>query len=201
MRNKSKIATLFWLILFIFLLSFYFNINAQESLTGSSSSSSSSSASSSNSLSLERHFHQIYLGMKADEFENVIKQNNIIVEGELEVYMKQPDKSVIAILYPPFFRKILCYFFEDELKMMIFFVNPVYISLYDEYLRLYKKYGQPEVNQQQFIWEDEKTLLILERDPFIIKMIDKTLLQNVEEKEQELNQLLEQSIDDALDTL
>lgn len=150
---------------------------------------------------LSRSFQGITLGIQKSEFEIIAKEKNFTIQGELEVYFNQPDKSVVAVIFPPYFRKILFVFFQDKLSMMIFFFNPEYISLYEEYLRLYEKYGTPVVNQKQFVWQDSETILILEKDPFIAKLIDKAFFDQLEKEKEQLENIIQQSLDSSLDTL
>ncbi|MFN3412266.1 MAG: hypothetical protein ACK4YF_08920 [Exilispira sp.] len=150
---------------------------------------------------LSRSFQGINLGIDKEEFERLAKEKNMTIQGELEIYFNQPDKNVVAVLFPPYFRKILFFFFQNKLSMIIFIFEPKYISLYEEYQRLYKKYGNPVVNQKQFIWEDDQTILILEKDPFLVKLIDKLFFKIIEEENQKMENLIQQSLDSSLDTL
>ncbi|MCR4421261.1 MAG: hypothetical protein GYA61_06495 [Spirochaetales bacterium] len=173
-------------ILIIFIFIFCFNLIAQQN---------------NENLKISRSFQGINLGIQRTEFEKIAKEKNITIQGELEVYFNQPDKSVVATIFPPYFRKILFFFYRDTLSMIIFFFESKYISVYEEYSRLYSKYGTPIVNQKQFIWEDSQTLLILEKDPFIVKLIDKELFNSLAETEQNIENIIQQSMDNSLDTL
>ncbi|MEJ5273124.1 MAG: hypothetical protein WH035_03260 [Spirochaetota bacterium] len=155
----------------------------------------------SQNITINRSFQGINLGINRAEFERIAQEKNITIQGELDVYFNQPDKSVIATMFPPYFRKILFFFYMDKLSMIIFFFESKYITLYEEYSRLYSKYGMPIVNQKQFIWEDEQTLLILEKDPFIVKLIDKELFNALNETTKNLENIIQQSLDSSLDTL
>ncbi len=178
-----KIKILLVIIFFIF--NFFIFINADNKLKNS----------------ISRSFQGIELGIQKSEFESIIKEKNMIIQGELEVYFNEPDKNVIAVSYPPYFRKILFLFYKEKLSMMVFYFNPDLITVYEEYLRLYQKYGEPIVNQKQFIWEDNNTLLILEKDPFIVKLIDKEFLKQLENENKQLENILQQTLDQSLDTL
>ncbi len=174
------------ILIIIFLFFFCLNLVAQQNNEG---------------LTINRSFQGISLGIQRSEFEKIANEKKITIQGELDVYFNQPDKSVVATIFPPYFRKILFFFYKDILSMIIFFFDPKYISIYEEYSRLYSKYGTPTVNQKQFIWEDSKTLLILEKDPFIVKLIDKELFNSLKETEQNIENIIQQSLDSSLDTL
>ena len=150
---------------------------------------------------LNRSFQGINLGISREEFDKLIQEKNMTIQGELDIYFNEPDKSVVAILYPPYFRKILFVFFKNQLVMIIFFFDPSYISIYEEYIRLFNKYGEPIVNQKQFIWEDLNTILILEKDPFIVKLIDKEFFIQLEKQREQIENMIQNSLDNSLDTL
>lgn len=174
------------LLLLIILFIFCFNVFGQQQNTNSV---------------LSRSFQGISLGIDREEFEKIIKEKNFTVQGELDVYFNQPDKSVIAVLFPPYFRKILFFFYKEKLAMIIFFFDTRYITIYEEYSRLYSKYGLPTVNQKQFVWEDNETMLILEKEPFIVKLIDKSFFKQIEQENQQIQNIIQKSLDYALDTL
>ncbi len=175
-----------FLFVILFILIFCFSIDAQEE---------------NKSSFLNRSFQGISLGIAKGEFEKIISEKNMTIQGELDVYFNEPDKSVVAVIFPPYFRKILFVFYKEILSMIIFFFDPSYISVYEEYIRLYEKYGEPIVNQKQFVWEDSITLLILEKDPFIVKLIDKEFFNQISKDQEQLEKVIQQSLDSSLDSL
>lgn len=150
---------------------------------------------------INRSFQGVNLGISKSEFEKIAKEKNFTVQGELDIYFNQPEKNAIAIIFPPYFRKIIFYFYQDKLSMILFFFDSRYITIYEEYSRLYSKYGSCTVNQKQFIWEDSLTILILEKDPFIVKLIDKNFIQQLMQENQNIENIIQQSLENSLDTL
>lgn len=153
------------------------------------------------SAPLTRAFKGFTLGMSVDAFKTEIGKENMNLIGDLDIYMTQPSKNVYAAMYPPLFRKLLFYFFDGKLMLITFVCDPDRMSVYDEYRRLKDKYGPCETNARQFVWSDEQTMLILEKDPFIIKLLDRQLFPALEKSGQSVDQLTQDAMNQLLDTL
>jgi len=142
---------------------------------------------------LPRNYKDFYLGMSIDEFLGLIKTvNYLYYEGELDVTLYEQEKSLFKASVPPLIRKLVFYFFDKTLVLMTFYYDSKYVNLFERYKELSAKYGDPTlVDSKRFVWQDDKTLIILERT-YRLKVIDKAFLDSIQASYDQIDNLIDQ---------
>ena len=154
------------LILIIFIL-----------INGSIFSQKSDSANfqSKESQTMKREFRNVALLENYENVINKLKSDNVILVDPDSDFgdFDEENPTLIKAKIPQYVDHIYYQFFKNKLFAISLFWNKERYDYLNIYKKLKLKYGKPKVfNSVNSIWEDEKTIIILDNLPSI-KYIDK----------------------------
>ncbi|MCX8058530.1 MAG: hypothetical protein N3A58_03850 [Spirochaetes bacterium] len=199
-KNNKIFVIIFLLILQIFSLKEIFSEDFPNKIIYYQNNQENKNNQKSEENKLPRNYKDFYLGMKLTDFINLIeKVDYLLYEGKIDVSLYEVDKNLFKASVPPYIRKLIFFFYKEILSLFTFYYDNKYVNFFSRYKSLCEKYGNPnQMDSERFIWEDESTIIILERTN-ILKVIDKNFINNIQNEYKNIENLIKISMDQAFD--
>ncbi len=120
-------------------------------------------------------FRGVSLGMSLDDLKTALSQDALFgYRGDPDVSFIAPrEETYIETAGTSFIRRGLFQIKSDKLYVISLTLNTTFVSYYDVFSSLVKKYGEPSsLDPSKAVWESDATRLSIER-PFTVRYIDK----------------------------
>ena len=115
--------------------------------------------------------------------------------------MDEEDSNLIKAKIPPYLENVYYQFYEKKLFAIALFFDKKRFTYLELYKEMKKKYGKPSFyNAENAVWQDEKTLMILDNLPSV-KYMDKELFSKTIEKDKNNIQLKDRIKEKILEDL
>lgn len=125
-------------------------------------------------IPLPGEFRQLYLGMSFEEARKALDGDGLFAfRGDADIsLLPRPNESVIEVAGTSYIKRAFFQFHDEQLFIMIFFMNESLIDHYSIYTTIREKYGPPSwLSPSEAVWLDESRRLSVER-PLAVKYID-----------------------------
>ncbi|MGL4985636.1 MAG: hypothetical protein ACRC5H_00675 [Treponemataceae bacterium] len=123
---------------------------------------------------LPRGYEGITLGMNFDAAKTALMENSIFgFRGDRDVsLLPTQNRILIETVGYSFVGRSWFQFFEDSLYVITINFNEKRMDFFSIFTTLNQKYGEPtSITNEKILWENESTMLILER-PLTLKYVD-----------------------------